>query len=83
MTPMDYTLLFKGIAIGILATLPFLIIALVKWHLWKADCKFWKMMHSDLSLQNERLFRAVKDAEDKAKYAEAELKHVVNQYKPL
>jgi len=83
MTLMDYTLLTKGIAIGISATLPFLVIALVKWHIWKSDCKFWKMMHSDLAKQNERLFRAVKDAEDKAKYAEAELKHAINQYKPI
>lgn len=83
MTPMEHTLLIKGIAIGISAILPFLIIALVKWHVWKADCKFWKTMHSDLNAQNERLFRAVKDAETKAKYAEAELKHVLNQYKPL
>lgn len=80
---MDYTLLFKGIAIGISATLPFLIVALTKWHIWKADCKFWKMMHNDLNAQNERLFRAVQVAEDTARCLESKLKSLENRSRPL
>ena len=80
---MDYTLLFKGIVIGISATLPFLIIASVKWYLWKSYCKFWHTRYRETQTQNERLLRAVKDAEDRAKYAESELKHAIDQYKPL
>ena len=71
------------LAIGASAVLLFAIVASVKWYLWKSYCKFWHTRYRETQTQNERLLRAVKDAEDKAKYAESELKHVIDQYKPF
>jgi hemerythrin-like domain-containing protein len=73
----------KGIVIGASAIIPFIGILLGKWHHWKAEYMFSKMMHDDAMAQNERLFRAVKSAEDKAKYFESKLKFVIEQYKPI
>ena len=56
-------ILIRGIVAGMCIVLPFLGITIAKWHSWKAWCKFWKMMHEDLQAQNERLLRALKDAE--------------------
>lgn len=76
-------ILLKGIVIGASAIIPFIGIALGKWHHWKAEYMFSKMMHDDAMAQNERLFRAVKSEEDKAKYFESKLKFVIEQYKPI
>ncbi len=76
-------ILARGIVAGMAIVLPFLGITIGKWHSWKGWCKFWQMMHKDLSKQNERLFQAVKRAEDKAAYFESKLKHVIEMYKPL
>jgi hypothetical protein len=76
-------ILLKGIVIGASAIIPFIGIALGKWHHWKAEYKFSKMRHDDAMAQNERLFRAVKSEEDKAKYFESKLKFVIEQYKPI
>jgi hypothetical protein len=57
-------ILIRGIVAGMTIVLPFLGITIAKWHSWKVWCKFWKMMHEDLQAQNERLFRALKDAEE-------------------
>ena len=58
-------ILARGIVTGIVIVLPFLGVTIAKWHSWKGWCKFWKMMHEDLQAQNERLFRALKEAETK------------------
>lgn len=55
----------RGFFVGITIVLPFLGITIAKWHSWKGWCKFWKMMHEDSQAQNERLFRALKEAETK------------------
>lgn len=68
---------------GISITLPFLGITIARWLSWKRLCKFWQMMYKDISKQNERLFRAVKQSEDKAAYFESKLKHIIETYKPL
>ena len=76
-------ILARGIVAGMAIVIPFLGIAVARWHSWKGWCKYWKMMHKDLSKQNERLFKAVKQAEDKAAYFESKLKHIIEKYKPL
>ena len=76
-------ILARGIVAGMAIVLPFLGIAIARWHSWKGWCKYWQMMHKDLSEQNESLFRAVKKAEDRAAYFESKLKFVIEQYKPL
>lgn len=53
-------ILLRGIVIGASIVLPFLGIAVGKWLYWKGDSRFWKMMHRDLSEQNERLFEIIK-----------------------
>ena len=73
----------RGIVAGMAIVLPFLGISVARWHSWKGWCKYWQMMHKDLSKQNERLFRAVKRAEDKAAYFESKLEHIIKMYKPL
>lgn len=64
-------ILARGIVAGMAIVLPFLGITVARWHSWKGWCKYWQMMHKDLSEQNERLFQAVKDAEDKGDYSVA------------
>lgn len=58
-------ILARGIVAGMAMVIPFLGIAIARWLSWKAWSKFWQMMHEDLQLQNERLFRALKREEDK------------------
>ncbi len=76
-------ILVRGIVAGMAIVLPFLGITIARWHSWKGWAKYWQMMHKDLSKQNERLFRAVKSEEDRAKYFESKLKFVIEQYKPI
>lgn len=76
-------ILIRGFVAGMATILPFLGITIAKWHSWKGWCKFWEMMHKDLQEQNERLFRALKSEEDRSRYFESKLKHIVNAYKPL
>ena len=54
----------RGIVAGVAIVLPFLGIAIGRWHSWKGACKFWQMMHKDLDLQNGRLFESLKKAQD-------------------
>lgn len=49
----------RGIVAGMAIVLPFLGITIAKWHSWKGWAKFWQMMHKDLQMQNERLFKAL------------------------
>lgn len=49
----------RGIVAGMAIVLPFLGMDLGKWHSWKGWSKFWQMMHKDLQMQNERLFKAL------------------------
>jgi hypothetical protein len=74
-------ILARGIVAGMSMMLPFLGIAIARWHSWKGWSKFWQMMHKDLQLQNERLFRALKREEDKSKHFKPKLKHIENTYK--
>ena len=76
-------ILARGFVVGMSVIIPFLGITIAKWHSWKSWCKFWKMMHNDLQVQNERLFRALKREEDRSRYFESKLNHIVNKYKPL
>ena len=68
---MDYTLLFKGIVIGISATLPFLIVASVKWYLWKSYCKFWHTRYRETQARLELIQVQCDKMTDRA-YASAE-----------
>ncbi|MBR2060106.1 MAG: hypothetical protein IKB97_06125 [Bacteroidaceae bacterium] len=47
-------ILARDIVAGMAIVLPFLGIAIARWHSWKGWCKYWQMMHKDLSKQNER-----------------------------
>jgi hypothetical protein len=76
-------ILARGIVAGMAMVIPFLGITIARWHSWKGWCKFYQMTHKDLSKQNERLFQAVKQAEDRAAYFESKLKHIIENYKPL
>lgn len=73
----------RGIVAGMSIVLPFLGIAIARWHSWKGWSKFWQMMHKDLQAQNERLFRALKREEEKRRYFECTLNHINNKYKPV
>lgn len=72
-------ILVRGIVAGMAIVLPFLGITIARWHSWKGWAKHWQMMHKDLSKQNERLFRAVKDAEDKAAYFESKVEQSLDE----
>ena len=74
-------ILARGIIAGMAMVLPFLGIAIARCHSWKGWSKFYHMMHKDLQLQNERLFRALKREEEKSKYFKSKLKHIENTYK--
>lgn len=76
-------ILARGIVAGMAIVLPFLGITIARWHSWKGWSKFWQMMHKDLQKQNERLFEALKKAEDKNRHFESTLKRIVNKYKPV
>ncbi len=76
-------ILIRGFVAAMATILPFLGIAIARWHSWKGQSKFWEMMHKDLQAQNERLFRALKREEDKSRYFESKLNHIANKYKPL
>ena len=70
-------ILARGIVAGMAIVLPFLGIAIARWHSWKVWAKYWQMMHKDLQAQNERLFRALKREEDKSRYFESKLNNIV------
>jgi peptide methionine sulfoxide reductase MsrB len=76
-------ILARGIVAGMSIVLPFLGIALARWHSWKGWSNFWQMMHKDLQAQNDRLFRALKRNEDKCRCFESKLNHIDNKYKPV
>lgn len=76
-------ILARGIVAGMAIVLPFLGIAIARWHSWKGWSKFWQMIHKDLQAQNERLFEALKKEEDRSRYFESKLKHIYDMYKPL
>lgn len=76
-------ILIRGIVAGMAIVLPFLGIIIARWHSWKGWCKFWQMMHKDLQAHNDRLFKALKQAENRAAYFESKTKHLIEKYKPL
>lgn len=76
-------ILIRGIVAGMAIVLPFLGITIARWHSWKGWSKFWQMMHKDLEAQNDRLFRALKREEERSKYFESTLNHIINKYKPI
>lgn len=76
-------ILVRGIVAGMAIVLTFIGITVARWHSWKGWCKYWQMMHKDLQAQNDRLFRALKNAEDKSRYFESKLIHIVKKYEPV
>lgn len=73
----------RGFVAGILVVLPFLGLAIARWHSWKGWSDFWQIMHKDLNAQNTRLFTALKNEELRRKYFESRLEHTINMYKPI
>ena len=76
-------ILARGIVAGMAFVLPFLGIAVARWHSWKWWCNFWKEQNKFAHAQKNQLFRDLKIEEDKRKYFESKLKYFIERYKPL
>ena len=76
-------ILARGIVAGMAIVLPFLGIAVARWHSWKWWAKYWQEQNKFAHDLKNQLFRELKIEEDKRRYFESKLKYFIERYKPL